>query len=274
MSALAQSTNLSDSTGTFCSDSDTGSSDNNKVDITAADYETRMNFALEDMNSNVGASYTAVANKYNVRRTTLRSRHTGKHKSVRQSHVHLQKLNPAQEEVLVLWANSQTEMDKSWDYNSLRFGAQKILRSETPPGKMWVKRFLKRHPTVSKKRSTGLDPERAPGFNKQSVTDYFNQLEQYITDFKLQWQNIYNMDEKGLVLGAHRKGNTNTYIFERSQRSTYRLKSGDIQIVTIIECIAADGTAAHTGFVSPKKEDIRRECWYDAESGKPSGVDL
>jgi hypothetical protein len=66
------------------------------------------------------------------------------------------------------------------------------------------------------------------------------------------WENVYNMDEKGIQLGGGRKGTGLKFFFAKSDMSQYKLKSDDLQLVTVIKVVCADGTSTiKPGFVFP-----------------------
>ncbi|KAJ3792319.1 DDE superfamily endonuclease-domain-containing protein, partial [Lentinula aff. detonsa] len=92
-------------------------------------------------------------------------------------------------------------------------------------------------------RGSGLDPKRAQAFNFPTVNRYFEQLRQLLTEHNIPWENIYNMDEKGVQLGGGRKNSGRKYFFSREDTKRYRQHSDDLQLVTVIDCVCADGTA-------------------------------
>lgn len=55
-------------------------------------------------------------------------------------------------------------------------------------------------------------------------------------------ENIYNMDEKGCQLGGGRKGRRRKYLFGRRSKARYRVRDGNLELVTIVETVCADGT--------------------------------
>ncbi|KAJ3879597.1 hypothetical protein F5051DRAFT_309340, partial [Lentinula edodes] len=87
-------------------------------------------------------------------------------------------------------------------------------------------------------------------FNYTTVHHHFNLLSNYLKDNDIPWENVYNMDEKGVQLGGGRKNSQIRYFFSRDDRMMYRGKSDDLQLVTILDCVCADGTAdIKPGFV-------------------------
>ncbi|KDQ22463.1 hypothetical protein PLEOSDRAFT_35884 [Pleurotus ostreatus PC15] len=68
-------------------------------------------------------------------------------------------------------------------------------------GENWPSRFVTRHPEIKVKLTTTLEACRARSLNRTNVDKYFNILEEVIAKYAIRPENIWNMDEKGLVLG-------------------------------------------------------------------------
>ena len=68
-------------------------------------------------------------------------------------------------------------------------------------------------------------------------------------------EHIWNMDEKGIQLGGGRKNNGQTFCRLESLRRSdfYRVRSDNLELVTVIECISAAGDAMPPSFVLSTK---------------------
>ncbi|KAG6852443.1 hypothetical protein C0991_011921 [Blastosporella zonata] len=103
-------------------------------------------------------------------------------------------------------------------------------------------------------RGSGLDPKRARTFNFTTVNDHFKKLMEHMREYGIPWENMYNMDEKGIQMGGGRKGKGEKFIYVIIDKSQYHLKSNNLQLVTIIKVVCANGTATiKPGFVFPGK---------------------
>ena len=120
---------------------------------------------------------------------------------------------------------------------------------EKGPGKHWIAHFLSRHPEIKLGRPTGLDPKCATMFNVTTVMHHFTLLSNFIQENSIPWSNIYNMDEKGIQLGGGRKGDNMKFFFSRSQKAHVQVTNGNLELVTVIESICADGSSIQPGFV-------------------------
>lgn len=85
------------------------------------------------------------------------------------------------------------------------------------------------------------------------MEDFFRQLDEIVKRFDISWDNVYNMDKKGVQLGGGRKGSNKRYIFSRHQKSRYRAKSNNLELMAVIDCVCATGNAEiPPGFVHQK----------------------
>jgi hypothetical protein len=85
--------------------------------------------------------------------------------------------------------------------------------SEKYPSKHWIQRFLKQHPEVKLGRPSGLDPKHTQMFNYTVVKEHFERLDAVLKEHGIPWENVYNMDEKGIQLGGGRKSNGQNFFF-------------------------------------------------------------
>jgi hypothetical protein len=119
------------------------------------------------------------------------------------------------------------------------------------PGVNWHTRFLKRHSDLISARASGLDPARGKNFNKPTIKDYFEKLQNLLeTEHgKIPEDQIWNMDEKGIQLGGGRKDGKKKYYFKRTCKQRYKIRSDNLELVTVIECVSAAGYKAPTSFI-------------------------
>jgi hypothetical protein len=105
---------------------------------------------------------------------------------------------------------------------------------------------MDRHPELKGKMSTSLEECRARSLNPVAVHEYFNLLTEIIDRYEVKTKNIYNMDEKGVQLGV---GGRIHAIIDRDQKTVHNIDTGNRDLVTIIECVCADGTALHPSVI-------------------------
>ncbi|KAL5637795.1 hypothetical protein ACGC1H_002158 [Rhizoctonia solani] len=114
----------------------------------------------------------------------------------------------------------------------------------------WCQRFLHRHRRKLKyKYAYELDPKRTSGFNRPMVETYFNMVKKLMEDYNIPIEHIYNMDKKGLQIGGGRSTSRRKHLFGLLQKAQYKLKHDCLELMTIIECICANGFAMKPTFV-------------------------
>jgi len=87
------------------------------------------------------------------------------------------------------------------------------------------------------------------------VHKHFDLLLEIICKYEIPIENVYNMDKKGCQRGGGCKNLNWKYFIHRLHWPKYRAHSGNHELITIIECVCADGTYyLHLGFVFSGKE--------------------
>jgi hypothetical protein len=149
-------------------------------------------------------------------------------------------MNSFQEDVLIEWINFLGMIAQPLHESTIGHYVKEITGHA--PGKGWLRRFKKRHEDkIVHCRTSGLDPKCARSFNHPVVNDYFEKLRQVLEAEDIPWENVYNMDEKGAQLGGGRKVRRRKYLFGRSSCQRYRIRSSNLELVTAVECVSADG---------------------------------
>lgn len=149
-------------------------------------------------------------------------------------------LTPAEEEILVEWTKVMGRHGIPLTQTTIAEYASEI--SGKAIGLSWASRFMKQHPSLKIKWSTGLEACRARALHPTLVNEFYDMLEEVITEYLIDERNIYNMDEKGVQLG---KGSQVAAIVDCDQKDVYSVENGSREPVTIIETVCADGSALH-----------------------------
>jgi hypothetical protein len=183
--------------------------------------------------------------------TTLRARFLNVHKPRPEAHTAQQFLSPTQEQVLVKWIIHLGSTGRPLCKRTIRARAQHLHPEYKKPSRNWIYSFLKRNPDIVLSTASGLDPKRAKAFNRPVVNRYFDELTNLIESHNIPIENIYNMDEKGCQRGGGKTRGRRKHFYSRRQRAKYRHRSANLELITIIEAICADGTELKPGFVFP-----------------------
>jgi len=245
-----------------------------KQKITDED-EARISLAKEAFQKGQHSSMMKAAKAYNIKEHyfTLRRRIKGTAVPKKEAHADQQLLSPAEESVLVDWMRYLALTGHPLNKRTIRPKVKALLsakgfvdKEDKHPSKKWIRRFMKRHmPELKTGRGSGLDPKRAKAFNYATVHAHFMLFKETVEKHNIPWRNIYNMDEKGIQMGGGRKGTRTKYFFGSDDKMQYKLQSDDLQLVTVIEVVCADGTAdIGPGFVFPGV--TKHRSWF-SESG-------
>ena len=121
-------------------------------------------------------------------------------------------------------------------------------------GKDWLNCFMSRHSDkISFRKPTGTSFARSLGFNRKNVDEFFDILENVITKYNIQANNIWNVDETGLtvvqskiphVIG--RKGKKQIGCLTSAERGS---------LITIVICMSAGGQFVPPMMIFPRKKN-------------------
>ena len=90
---------------------------------------------------------------------------------------------------------------------------------------------------------------RACNFNAAVVSQHFSLLGNFLNKYDIPPENMYNMGEKGIQLGGGRKLDGMWYLFLQGQWNRMKRQGTSLELVTTIECVAADGLNLKPCFV-------------------------
>jgi hypothetical protein len=214
------------------------------LDLVSKTDEERIQLALDAIarngfkeNGRPWLSIREAARCFEVRKTTLTARFNGR-KTKKEAHLHERALSFGEEDALVKWVSEMGRRGIPLHATAVAQHASVI--SGRVMGERWVYRFRARHPELKVKWSTGLEQCRAQSLNSTAVSGFYDNLEDLVEKYNIPEENIYNMDEKGIQLGM---GKRVLAFVDRDQKTVHQVEDGNRELVTVIECVCADGTA-------------------------------
>ena len=152
------------------------------------------------------------------------------------------------------------------------FGSQ-IAKREL--GEHWVDRFVQRYPDELISRwTTGIDNSRHKADSGRKYSLYFNLLREKIEQYNIEARHIYNMDEKGFMLGIVGRSKR---IFSKAsyedgkRRST--IQDGSREWITLLACICADGSHIDPCLIYQSASSSIQDSWlqgFDPNSHQAS----
>ena len=178
-----------------------------------------------------------IAHQFNVTYTTLWRRYHGLDQSRNLAHEDQQYLSHQQEQVLVDWIKHLNSIGQPISSRTITKKVQRLASLSRRPSSKWLRGFLNRHPSIRLGKPSSLDPMRAQAFNEVTVLRHFELLKEIMDRHHIPWENVYNMDEKGIQRGRGRKMESLCHLMPRGLRPHCRLRSPNLELVTIIECV-------------------------------------
>ena len=222
--------------------------------------------ALKDLSLQDKPNISATAKKHHVDRSVLSRRFRGVATSAQEKAQNQCLLSPIQERDLVLYINKLTEIGLPPTPAMVRNIAGDI--SEKIPGKDWSHRFCKRwRHTLDSRYLQAIDLSRQKADSERSYTFYFELLDIKLRQYEVQARNIYNMDEKGFMIGQLSKARR---IFTKDAFERGRLlgpgQDGNREWITCIATICADGTWLPPGLIYAGESGLR-DSWVQDFDG-------
>ena len=219
--------------------------------------------AIEALKPGEKLVYYKIADQYGVSRITLARRHKQIQTSREAKDLNQQKLNPQQERELVDYIERLTARYLPPTREMIANFASSIARERV--SESWVTRFINKYSIhLISKYSTGMDAVRhnADSYTKYEL--YFNLLQRKIAEYSIDSCHIYNMDEKGFMIGV--TGRTK-HVFSRRMWDKREVKAttqdGNRAWVTLLACICGDGSVLPPGLLYESANSTIQSSWVD-----------
>jgi Tc5 transposase DNA-binding domain len=198
--------------------------------------------ALADLRLQEEPNILQTAKKHKINRTTL-SRRWNHVTGSKQSGYDAQRLlTTAQSNSLKKYINDLTERGLPPTNAMVRNFAAQIAQKQ--PGPHWIERWLKANKKDLKSGYlTSIDGARKKAESVYHYSLYYELLARKMKEYDIQAQNMYNMDEKGFLIGqlskVRRVFTRNAY---EAGRVEHVMQDGNREWITLIATICADGT--------------------------------
>jgi hypothetical protein len=144
-----------------------------------------------------------------------------------------------------------------------RFGSD-VAKREL--GKGWVDRYIQRYNVYFVSRwATGMDRLRHKADSQSKYSLYFELLRTKLSQYGIEPRYIYNMDEKGFLLGVLTRSKR---IFSRRLYEEGKIKAhiqdGNREWITLLACICADGSALDPAIIYQSASGSIQDSWLQA----------
>jgi hypothetical protein len=235
--------------------------------------------ACEFLRSDSTLTIAGVARDFDLDDYTLRRRHLGLTKAPKDAHEHEAYLSKAQRAGFAAWFRCRATSARP--VTQLGFRLQVKALTGFMPSRAWVSNFEATTPGIVFTAANGLDPRRAACFNSSTISTHFDALK-HALDLGITPENIYNFDEQvtlcyyiftlqicllhiqGVQFGGSRNKLRQKFFFGHSDKARYRLRSDNLELVTILDAVCADGTRLEPGFVFQGGQTMEA-AWFLAD---------
>lgn len=129
-----------------------------------------------------------------------------------------------------------------------RRGKTSDAQSLSVPGKNWPQGFYKRNPQLKSRRMRAMAWDRHDHTIYPKVTEWFSIISEELARPDVLTENVYNMDETGVLLG--KLGSLKVLVGTNELRN-YRGASSKRTLITAVECISATGNSLNPLVIWP-----------------------
>jgi hypothetical protein len=222
-----------------------------------------MEAALADLRSSSSRNISSTAKKYGVTRSALSKRLHAKTFSSAQGAESRRVLNDKQEEELINYIHHLCERCLPPTPKIVANIAQELCGRK--PSKNWSSRFVARHKhRLDARYLNTIDLARHRADSRSNYEAYFAIIGQKIEEYKISADNMYNMDEKGFLIGRLQKTRR---IFTRELYERGNLagagQDGSREWITVVATICADGTRLSPALIYKAMSGNLQDTWLN-----------
>jgi hypothetical protein len=225
---------------------------------------------LDALESQRSTSSDPPKNSPQLHRTTITRRAKGQIQPRQYYREQCGLLSKAQEKQLLQYIDDLTRKGLPPNHYNVRIFAQNICGKL--PGKNWPSKFVQRHrDKITSQYLCGFDLSRKKADNYWLVNNYFELVQKKRNQYNYLPGNIYNMDEKGFLIGILQKTRR---IFSKTWQKQGKLQGtaqdGNRTWITLMACICADGTSLPPALIYPATSGNIQDSWledYDPADG-------
>ena len=227
--------------------------------------------AIELLEPGKPFSYRKVAATYGVNRTTLSRRHQRVQAPDKAKKINQQKLNPQQELELVRYIEGLTKRGLPPTREMVRNFGSNVAKE--PVSESWVTRFINKHSVhLISHWTVGMYSNRHQADSEAKYRLYFNLLHHKISQYNIEARYIYNMDEKGFLIGITGRSKR---VFSRRMWEKKEVRAstqdGSREWITLLACVCADGSVLPPGLIYQASSKAVQASWVeDIKAGEHS----
>jgi hypothetical protein len=216
-------------------------------------------------------SIAELARKYGVSRSTLDDRIKRGVVPRAEANQAMQRLSPGEEQALVLWICQLQNWGWPAKVYQVRGMAQELLQAKGDTKELgihWTEQFLLRHPSLKSKFVGGLDKTRVSAQDPSIISAWFELVDIHGgNNGDVEKENIWNMDEKGIMMGANEKVKC---IISKHEKKVFMTTTGNREWVSLIEAVSMTGKSCPSWVILKGK--LLKASWAKHLNGGHIGV--
>jgi hypothetical protein len=223
-----------------------------------------MDQAIAHLNENPQEKIAVAARMHGVSRSALSRRWNEVSESASHKAISQQLLTPIQEQRLVRHIKELDTRGIPPTPAMICNFCKEITGIE--PSKAWPARFVKRWASeLSSGYLDRLEKQRFKADTMESYQAYFDLVDVKIKKHSVLPENMYNMDEKGFLIGWSTKQQR---VFSKTTAKVkkYAINDANREWITLLATICADGSALPPGLIYAGKEGQLQSPWVDEVS--------
>ena len=222
-----------------------------------------MEAALSDLRSSRSVNISDAARRHGVTRSALSKRFHAKTSSLAQGAESRRMLNDKQEEELINYIHHLCERCLPPTPKIVANVAQELCGRKL--SRNWSSRFVARHKhRLDARYLNTIDLARHKADSRSNYEAYFAIIGQKVEEYNISADNIYNMGEKGFLIGKLQKTRR---IFTRDLYEQGTLtgagQDGSREWITVVATICADGTKLSPALIYKAISGNLQDTWLD-----------
>ncbi|KDN69817.1 putative transposase [Colletotrichum sublineola] len=148
-----------------------------------------------------GCPIREAARKWGIPYQSLQHRYH-RRQSRNAAFIHRQHLSQIQEDKLAAYICLQASLGRPINHQQVKGLAERMMGDgQRRIGKKWMRRFLRRNPSIGTRRSRAIDARRWAAHQPEVIQDFFHRLGSITAIQDIHPSNRWNMDETGIMEG-------------------------------------------------------------------------
>ncbi|KAF2023924.1 hypothetical protein EK21DRAFT_17341, partial [Setomelanomma holmii] len=199
--------------------------------------------AIKSCESGDDFTYTEVPNQFGVERSMLSRRHKGKTSSFEAKAISQKKPSLEQELELVRYIGDLSKRGLPPTREMIQNFASAMAKEDV--SESWVTHNVNNYEDqLTAKWTTGMDRVRHQADSEDKYKLYLDLLHSEIDEYQVEPQHMYNMDEKGFLIGVTSRSKRifSKHLWQQGQVPA-SLQDGSREWVTVLASICADRSA-------------------------------